>query len=80
MVCALFSPIPKRQTNCKNSEHDAYCPISTCKCFLMNGRVVRTEGEILTLTPTLTDTDTDTAIADAQGLIHPKANVINEEP
>jgi len=26
------------------------------------------------------DTDTDTAIADAQGLIHPKANVINEEP
>ena len=46
----------------------------------MNGRVVRTEGEILTLTPTLTDTDTDTAIADAQGLIHPKANVINEEP
>jgi len=44
----------------------------------MNGRIVRTEGEILMLTPTLTDTDT--TIADSQGLIHPKANVINEEP
>jgi hypothetical protein len=26
------------------------------------------------------DSDTDTAIADAQGLTHPKANVINAEP